>query len=169
MMPESLMVILDSVSLNVFAVWSLGCVLYELLTLSAPYTGISDVECERFITSGMRPFVQYHSSSIPKEHQQDLVWKGIVSLFEACTVLDPSSRPSAEQILAFLAQIKDNNTQLMEVGKPEEDRESMERKLAELKAELQAAMNEEDFDRVAELNNELRAIRKQLDILSPNK
>jgi serine/threonine protein kinase len=152
------------VSLSASSVWSLGCVLYELLTLSAPYTGIPDGECERFITSGVRPIMQYHSSSIPKEHQQDPVWKGMVSLFEACTVLDPSSRPSAEQILAFLTQITDSNSiTTMEVGKPEEDRESLERKLVELKAELHAATTEKDFDRAAKLTNELQAIKKQLD------
>ena len=150
-------------SLITFSVWSLGCVLYELLTLSAPYTGISDGECERFITSGVRPIMQYHASYIPKEHQQDPVWKGMVSLFEACTALEPSSRPSAEQVLAFLAQIADSKSITMEVGKPEEGRESLERKLVELTAEVQVAAVAQDFDRTGELSTELRAIKKRLD------
>ena len=79
-------------------IWSLGMLLFELLTLELPYgcDQFVDFELLTAIANGVRP-------SFPTGYYNDAPfvneWKPVIDLFVACTHLDPTRRPSAAALL----------------------------------------------------------------------
>ena len=84
-------------------VWGLGLLLYSLLTLNPPYTGIRDFE--RYISKGIRPSLKLYPEIIANYKEQPL-WASLQSTFKQCTQENPQERPEVKTILEQLQAIK---------------------------------------------------------------
>jgi serine/threonine protein kinase len=89
-------------------VWSLGCLLFSLLTLDEPYAGITWERCEEKIKSGARPSLSVHVAATPYDIQHDLLWKHLILLFIRCTMALPEQRPNTAQLLHYLQKIQES-------------------------------------------------------------
>src|SRR5688572_9763463 len=85
-----------------FPVWGLGLLLFSLMTLNPPYTGIEDYE--RYISKGIRPTLQLHSE-MTLSHKNHSMWPSLTSIFEECTKENPDERPDTTTILKLLQQL----------------------------------------------------------------
>lgn len=114
MMERKLMVILFnffSSVLNCLPVWSLGCVLFELITLRTPHDNIRDIGQE--VLAGHRPSMRAYlvpeednKITVPLEMQENPLWKSLVEVFEACTEVDPEDRPSVEEVMDWIEHLE---------------------------------------------------------------
>lgn len=68
-------------------IWSLGCVLYEMIALSPPFTASSMQQLCQRVLKGKYP-------AIPKKYSRDLA-----TVVSTLLQVDPKKRPSCEQIL----------------------------------------------------------------------
>ena len=82
-------------------VWSLGCVLYSLITLSQPYSDIGIVDQDKFISQGKRPSLSSYQQAI-SFIEKDTMWPKLLTIFEHCTTLEPQKRPTSQQIIDYL-------------------------------------------------------------------
>ena len=92
-------------------IWSLGMILYQLLTLSMPYSLDQDVDLFSLsarVESGLRPEIPKRSYLSNLDELDDessasasekRVWRAIVRLYEQCSSKDPRMRPDAEALL----------------------------------------------------------------------
>lgn len=104
--------------LIIIPVWSLGCVLFELLTLYPPYYNFESPQM--FAGVGMRPPLDLHTTPgpdvgidriiVPQELQQDPLWKQLVIVYESCTNSLPEDRPSIEEVKEMIQKIKNGET-----------------------------------------------------------
>lgn len=80
-------------------VWSLGMLLYEMLTLQLPYDSdnYGDFELLTAIANGVRP--SFPSDAYYNDRKFADEWRPVLDLFIACTQLDPTRRPSAAALL----------------------------------------------------------------------
>lgn len=102
-------------------IWSLGMVLYQLLTLVMPYELDRDVDCFSLSTrveSGLRPSLPQNSylcdenesagSGTEASARRDKkAWKEIVQMYKQCTKLNPRKRPSAEALLRRIETVQE--------------------------------------------------------------
>ncbi len=81
-------------------IWSLGMVLYELLTLDLPYTQDPHMGLDLYemIQKGKRPSL---SSEI-----QEYYGASIIKIFNNCTELDPGKRPGAIELLRSIQKLQ---------------------------------------------------------------
>jgi serine/threonine protein kinase len=79
-------------------VYSYGVILYELLTKTVPYTGISNHAVVHLVTIGKRPIDIFPVNDPPH-------LTALKPLMEDCWQEDPDSRPSFQRILENLNQI----------------------------------------------------------------
>src|SRR6185503_12886596 len=141
-------------------VWSLGCVLFELMTLHFPYSGINPTDCENFIINGIRPMLQYHQNIIPKEYLNDSIWKNLVFIFENCTLLQPEKRLNINQILELLNNIHlENNNDEKEKKEEKLDRNELEFKMKSVQDSLIKATESADFDSAVEIGSQLKSLK----------
>ena len=82
-------------------IWSLGCVLYEMITLQPPFTATSMAGLSTKVTKGV--YTAIPSSFSPELNQ----------VIKSCIQVDPSKRPSVDKILA-MPGIKNNLTDKLE-------------------------------------------------------
>jgi NIMA (never in mitosis gene a)-related kinase len=69
-------------------IWSLGCVLYEMIALKPPFTADDMEGLFKCVTKG-------HFPRIPKNYSHDL-WQMVKFLLQT----NPHARPSCEQIMS---------------------------------------------------------------------
>ncbi|CAE7246958.1 Cdk5rap1, partial [Symbiodinium sp. KB8] len=69
-------------------IWSLGCILYELVALQVPFKGRDIDELSRRVQTG-------YYARLPSTYSADLQ-----SIIRACLKLNPKHRPSAEELLS---------------------------------------------------------------------
>lgn len=105
---------------NKTTVLSVGCVLFEIMTLRAPYEYVE--EPQQYILHGIRPPLELNTKSafisitVPEEIQHTTEWKVLGKLFEWCTERVPSERPSATQVLQELKQMEEKERNKQESG-----------------------------------------------------
>jgi len=85
----------DAVSFSV-DIWSLGLVIYELITLNTPYFDINPLELTNYIKQGNRPTTPKKPSS----------FKPLLHLFELCTFSIPEQRPTIKEVKKLVKGIK---------------------------------------------------------------
>jgi serine/threonine protein kinase len=85
-------------------IWSFGMVLYELLTLDIPYrrgassgTAVSRFELPKLVAAGVRPTLA--DDGLPRSADP------LVKLFQKCTMLRSTDRPSARDLVKRLRRI----------------------------------------------------------------
>lgn len=82
-------------------IYSLGIVLWEILTLSHPYEGVSQAHLPMLVAAQRRrPIIPPHA---PPE---------FVRLVTACWADNPADRPSAEEVLAALTAMRSSSLEL---------------------------------------------------------
>lgn len=81
-------------------IWSLGMILYELLTLELPYgrDSFTQFELPDTVQRGIRPTLPDGYLSRRTENK-DSPWEGVTQLFFDCTEHDPEKRPSASDLM----------------------------------------------------------------------
>ena len=67
-------------------IWSMGCILYELLTLKHPFQRSDFVQEPKILDGEFDPIPDHYSSEMK-------------SLVNACLSVDPNDRPDADEIL----------------------------------------------------------------------
>lgn len=84
-------------------IWSVGMILYELLTLELPYARDENkhtwFELSGVIQSGQRP-------SLPSGYLSKRSWQPVCQIFSDCTQLDAAQRPTAATLLARLDSLQ---------------------------------------------------------------
>lgn len=98
-------------------IWSYGCLLFELLTLQVPYSGLSEVHIHELLQMGKRPPLTEKLEALGSMNEPDpsnsvcelespdfeLETLGfLVHLFHRCTEENPADRPSAAEIYELL-------------------------------------------------------------------
>lgn len=96
-------------------VWSLGCLLFLLLTMHEPYAEFKD--CKTYISARERPpmsaYIKGYCSEnkfiqIPKEHQEHRIWIQLREVFHLCTMPMPEDRPDTSRVVELLEKIEKN-------------------------------------------------------------
>jgi len=92
-------------------VWSLGMVLFEMLTLEVPYrqAGVGPFQVAMLITGGTRPAFP----SLP------LNWLPTYKLFQSLTTVDPDDRPKAQDAKVSLRKLLFNAADEEDAGPPD--------------------------------------------------
>jgi len=87
-------------------IWSLGMILYELLTLDLPYSldNFNAIELYDMIQSGQRPVIPEGYLTDPSSE-----WLTLLQIFRDCTERDPEKRPSASDLLRRLSKYQTAN------------------------------------------------------------
>jgi NIMA (never in mitosis gene a)-related kinase len=93
-------------------IWSLGCVLYEMITLMPPFRATSTAGLSQKVTRGVYdPLPNYFS-------------KDLSNAVKACLQIKPSNRPSCEKILATPGLLNNMTGTLEKIDLQEDDTES---------------------------------------------
>ncbi|XP_039040154.1 uncharacterized protein LOC120178362 isoform X2 [Hibiscus syriacus] len=89
-------------------IWSFGCLLYELLTLQLPYSGVSELHIHDLIQMGKRPRLPEELEALESLTETAMTQSGteaetetirfLVDIFRQCTEENPVDRPTAEDI-----------------------------------------------------------------------
>ncbi|XP_030530395.1 uncharacterized protein LOC115740883 isoform X2 [Rhodamnia argentea] len=94
-------------------IWSYGCLIFELLTLQVPYSGLSEPLIHDLIQGGERPKLTDEMASLASLNDHTRMGSGsklegpevdqetlrfLVDLFRRCTMKNPADRPSARDI-----------------------------------------------------------------------
>lgn len=72
-------------------IWSLGMVLFEMLSLQLPYSNVPPVLLPSVVCSGTRP-------ALPDGVANNSEYAALVDLYQECTRQDPEQRPTVERI-----------------------------------------------------------------------
>ncbi|KAM7279018.1 hypothetical protein ACFE04_006152 [Oxalis oulophora] len=104
-------------------IWSYGCLLFELLTLKFPYSGLSETQIHDRLQMGKRPPLTDElevlgSVNEPEMGQSDTEsvedeiesLRFLVDLYRRCTEADPSDRPTARDLHEMLLDRTSNTT-----------------------------------------------------------
>jgi serine/threonine protein kinase len=73
-------------------------VLFEMLALEPPYFELSPFQATQHILDGVRPV-------LPQLTSQDAAYQSLIQLFECCTELEPTKRPTAVQVIEMLWEL----------------------------------------------------------------
>jgi serine/threonine protein kinase len=143
-------------------VWSLGCILFEIMTLNPPYKDISGDKCENFVTKGIRPLLDYHRDIIPTEFWKNGIWNNLVIMFEKCTSLDSKNRPTVSHLLEILGKIQVEDFVDYRWGETDgSTTENFQEKLELLTISMEKAVKERDMKRVDQLLVQIQRLRSQ--------
>ncbi|KAJ8768386.1 hypothetical protein K2173_021539 [Erythroxylum novogranatense] len=99
-------------------IWSFGCLLLELLTLKAPYSGVSELEIHELLQTGKRPRLPDEleapglmgeteaskCSATLQDPETESALRFLVDLYHHCTMANPSERPSAAELYQLLLE-----------------------------------------------------------------
>lgn len=104
-------------------IWSYGCLIFELLTLQVPYSGLSEALIHDLIQGGERPKLTDEMDSLASLNDHTTMGSGsksegpeverealrfLVDLFRRCTTKNPADRPSARDIYdSILVHVRD--------------------------------------------------------------
>ncbi|KAI3443259.1 Protein kinase domain-containing protein [Psidium guajava] len=104
-------------------IWSYGCLIFELLTLQVPYSGLSEPLIHDLIQQGERPKLTDDMDSLASLNDHSSMGSGsksegpevehealkfLVDLFCRCTKKNPADRPSARDIYdSILVHVRD--------------------------------------------------------------
>ncbi|KAF8037837.1 hypothetical protein BT93_B0624 [Corymbia citriodora subsp. variegata] len=104
-------------------IWSFGCLIFELLTLQVPYSGLSEPLIHDLIQGGERPKLTDEMDSLASLNDHTTMGSGsksegpevehdalrfLVNLFCRCTTKNPADRPSAREIYdSVLLRVRD--------------------------------------------------------------
>jgi len=78
-------------------IWSLGMIMFELITLKRPYFDLPFLQVSEANASGARP-------NLPDDMDKE-EFKDLIKLYEKCTRKIASKRPTAKRLLSFLGQL----------------------------------------------------------------
>lgn len=142
-------------------VWSLGCILFELLTLQRPYSEMkdpSDIILKK-IRPPLEPYLKPSPNSVhvPEQLQQYPKWQQLVRLFEWCTMPEPHQRPSAKEVLDACETVEKG-------GNIEFKREvegSLEDMIDKLKLDLLEAVKKNDFPNVDKILQQIKSLESK--------
>ena len=87
-------------------VWSLGMLMYELLTHEKPYQRDSLAEAEQKISSGTPPEIPSGLDVVKNKKWMQCVPVGYVALMKRCYSLNPASRPSCKELIASSSALR---------------------------------------------------------------
>jgi hypothetical protein len=82
-------------------IWSLGMVLYEVLTLQLPYSSTPIEEVPVKICKGIRPNLPSPPTGIPTADNIER-YRSFIDLYEKCTYFEPKLRPTPEEVEKIL-------------------------------------------------------------------
>ncbi|XWS53909.1 hypothetical protein CRYUN_Cryun10bG0040900 [Craigia yunnanensis] len=100
-------------------VWSFGCLLYELLTLQVPYSGLSELHIHELLQMGKRPRLPEELEALESSRESAMTQSGakldgteaevetlrfLVDVFRRCTKEKPTDRPTAEDLYDMLLE-----------------------------------------------------------------
>ena len=143
-------------------VWSLGCVLYSLITLSQPYSDIGIVDQDKFISQGKRPSLSSYQQAI-SFIEKDTMWPKLLTIFEHCTTLEPQKRPTSQQIIDYLK----GKIDLVNISEsiPIIDKYELEKEMESLRNQLNEALRNEDFGKVVMIGEQLEHLKSKVNSL----
>ncbi|XWS08908.1 hypothetical protein CRYUN_Cryun40dG0041100 [Craigia yunnanensis] len=100
-------------------IWSFGCLLYELLTLQVPYSGLTELHIHELIQMGKRPRLPEELEALVSLTESAMTQSGteldgteaeietlkfLVDVFRQCTEENPTDRPTAEDLYDMLLE-----------------------------------------------------------------
>ncbi|TYJ14657.1 hypothetical protein E1A91_A10G131400v1 [Gossypium mustelinum] len=94
-------------------IWSFGCLLYELLTLQVPYSGLSELHIHELIQMGERPRLPEDLEALESTESvmtqsgteaETETLRFLVDIFRKCTEENPVDRPTANNLYDMLVK-----------------------------------------------------------------
>ncbi|XP_022760190.1 uncharacterized protein LOC111306664 isoform X3 [Durio zibethinus] len=98
-------------------IWSFGCLLFELLTLKVPYSGLLELHIHELLQMGRRPTLPEELEILESSSESAMTQSGteldgteaevetlrfLVDVFRRCTEKNPTDRPTAEDLYDML-------------------------------------------------------------------
>ena len=142
--------------------WSLGCILYSLITLSQPYSDIGIVDQDKSIFQGKRPSLSSYKQAV-SFLEKDTMWPKLLTIFEHCTTLEPQKRPKSKQIIDYLK----GEIELVDIPEsiPIIDKYELEKEMENLTEQLHKAIENKEFGKVVIISEQLEHLKCKMDNL----